>query len=168
MEMALLRRVNVRGITAPIGRTFVTFIPKRSRTTHTLSFRTPFWVAQEKVGYYHSMREPWTLDRLIRQHWSITNRSGHAARGVTFVASGALVVFGQRDWTIDIAQLEAGQGYPISAKSAWGSTFNAPEIRVTWFSDLQPEHMRMTTLHWPASAISFPGAPLQNPARTVT
>jgi len=118
-------------------------------------------VANARSGYHHAMPQPWTLDRLIRQQWSITNRSGYSARSVTFAASGALVVFGRRDWTILIDRLDSGQGYPISAMSAWGSTIYPPEIQVTWFSDQLPDHMRVATLHWPASAISFPGAPLQ-------
>ena len=58
------------------------------------------------------MRQPWTLDRMIRQQWSITNRSGSTARSVTFAASGALMIFGQREWTIHVDRLDAGQGYP--------------------------------------------------------
>ena len=114
-----------------------------------------------RSGYHPGMPQPWTLDRLIRQQWSITNRSGYTARSVRFAASGALVVFGRRDWAIAIDRLDAGQGYPIFAMSAWGSTIYPPEIRVSWFSDQLPDHMRMATLHWPASAVSFPGAPLQ-------
>jgi hypothetical protein len=64
-------------------------------------------------------------------------------------------------WTSNIDQLDAGQGNAILAMPAWGSTVHTPEIRLTWLSDHQPDHMRVTTLHWPASAISVPGAPLQ-------
>ena len=103
---------------------------------------------------------PWTLDRLIRRQWSITNRSGSTARSVTFTASGTLMISGSRDWTTTVAHLENGQGYAITGSAGWGSTVDKPEIRVTWFNK-DPAEMKGVTLRWPASAISFPGVPRQ-------
>ena len=103
--------------------------------------------------------QPWTLDRLIRQQWSITNRSGHTARSVTFTAHGALAVFGRRDWMMAIDQLDADQGYAITATSTWGSTIERPLIDVTWFDDRQPDGLLLATLRWPASAVGYPGGP---------
>ena len=134
--------------------------------THLLQSHTPspngsIRVAIALSGYHPVMRQQWTLDRLIRRHWSITNRSGHTARSITFTASGALVIFDRQGWTTTVDHLETGQGYPVVALAAWGSTIHTPELRVTWFSDQEPGHLKVTTLHWPASAISFPGAPLE-------
>lgn len=104
-----------------------------------------------------AMRQPWTLDHLVRAQWSITNRSGYTARLVTFTAYGALIISGRRDWTATVDELHDRQGYGLTGMSAWGSTFNMPEICVTWFSDHQPDCMRVVTLQWPASGTSLPG-----------
>ena len=120
--------------------------------------RRPSTVQRHQSRHQDGTRRLWTLDHLIRHQWSITNRSGYTARSVAFVASGALRISGSPDWTATVDQLGDGQGYGICATSAWGSTFHKPEIRVTWFSDDQPDQRSGITLHWPASAISFPGA----------
>jgi len=117
-----------------------------------------------QVPYSHlitAMPKAWTLDHLIRKHWSITNRSGYTARSVTFTTTGPLMISGRKDWKADIDQLEDGQGYAVTGTAGWSSTVNKPEIRVTWFSDDRAEEMKVATLRWPASAISFPGVPRQ-------
>jgi hypothetical protein len=99
----------------------------------------------------------WTLDHLIRRQWSITNRSGATARSVTFTASGALVISGRPEWTAHIGELGDCHGFAITGTSGWGSTFNQPQIRVTWLTDDRRDQMQAYTLRWPTSAISFPG-----------
>ena len=107
------------------------------------------------------MPKQWTLDHLVRRQWSITNRTGATARSVTFTASGALTISGRQGWTDHIGELSDRQGFAITGTSGWGSTFNQPEIHVTWLSDGRGEEMQACTLRWPTSAISFPGVPRQ-------
>ena len=93
------------------------------------------------------MGKPWTLEHVTRERWAITNRSGHTARAVTFAAKGALVIQGDHEWAVALEQVKDGEGYPVTGRVAWGG--DKPQIRVTWVSDHEAGHRRLTTLDWP-------------------
>ena len=124
------------------------------------------WLLMDNDESTHkSLPQLWTLDHLVRRHWSITNRSGCTARSVTFIACGPLLISGRKDWATNIDQLDDGQGYAVTGTASWGSTITKPEIRVTWYSNDRPDKMKVATLRWPAAAVSFPGPPRQDRPR---